>query len=53
MRSEIGNDIFKSVEILNRGGIVAIPTERQSETTGTSFLRKRMHRNYDAIFNNF
>jgi L-threonylcarbamoyladenylate synthase len=27
MRSEIGNDIFKSVEILNRGGIVAIPTE--------------------------
>ena len=27
MRSEIGNDILKSVEILNHGGLVAIPTE--------------------------
>ena len=27
MRSEIGQDIFKSAEILNHGGLVAIPTE--------------------------
>lgn len=27
MRCEIGTDIFKAVEILNHGGIVAIPTE--------------------------
>ena len=27
MRSEIGQDILKSVEILNHGGLVAMPTE--------------------------